>query len=124
MSLGITERVHFLGPQPDGWRYATLWKALVLPSQYDPFGGAAAEGHAMGVPVLVSDKTGYSDMVLHGQNGVIMKTPMHKQHIDDAFTQLLSLIEKPQWTADQFRAHSRQVYDDVILERLLREFIC
>ena len=67
LSLGIKERVHFLGPQPAGWRYATLCKVLILFSQYDPFGGAAAEGHAMGAPVLVSDKTGYSDMVLHGQ---------------------------------------------------------
>ena len=30
LSLGIKERVHFLGPQPDGSRYTTLCKALIL----------------------------------------------------------------------------------------------
>jgi UDP-glucose:(heptosyl)LPS alpha-1,3-glucosyltransferase len=123
LSLGVADRVRFLGPQADGWRYAALCKALVLPSQYDPFGGAAAEGHAMGLPVLVSDKTGYADMVLHGQNGVILRTPMNDRNLEDAFTGLVSLIENPRWTPDQLRAHSRQVDDDVVMERLLDEFI-
>lgn len=122
-SLGVADRAHYLGPQPDGWRYAALCKALVLPSQYDPFGGAAAEGHAMGVPVLVSDKTGYADLVLDGHNGVILRTPMTERHIEEAFMRLESLMENPEWTPDQFRAHSRQVDDDVILDKLLEEFV-
>ena len=76
VELDIQERVHFLGPQPDGWRYASLCKALVLPSRYDPFGGAAAEGNAMGVPVLISDMTGYIDYVIPNQNGIIFSKSM------------------------------------------------
>lgn len=121
---GVGDRVHFLGPQPDGWQYAALCKAMVLPSQYDPFGGAAAEGHAMGIPVLVSDKTGYADWVVHGLNGVIISTPMKQPQIEAAFADLHKLVESSKWSPEMFREHAHQVDDDVILERLLREFIC
>jgi UDP-glucose:(heptosyl)LPS alpha-1,3-glucosyltransferase len=121
--LGLADRVHFLGPQPDGWRYAAMCRALVLPSQYDPFGGAAAEGHAMGLPVLVSDKTGYADAVIHGQNGVILDTPMTVAHVRQAFHTLHSLIEDPSWTAEQLRDHARRVDDDSVLEKLLEDFL-
>jgi UDP-glucose:(heptosyl)LPS alpha-1,3-glucosyltransferase len=122
-SLGLDGRVHFLGPQSQGWRFASLGKALVLPSQYDPFGGASAEGHAMGLPVLVSDKTGYADRVIHGENGVVLKTPMSAERIECAFSELAQLIESPRWTPDQLRNHARQVDDDIILEKLMNRFL-
>ncbi len=120
---GLGDRVHFLGPRPSGWRFAALAKAMILPSQYDPFGGAAAEGHAMGIPTLVSDKTGYADSVTHGENGVILKTPMTSSAIRQAFASLHALIENPQRTAQQLREHARQVDDDVILDKLIEEFL-
>ncbi|WP_319408666.1 glycosyltransferase [uncultured Desulfosarcina sp.] len=121
--LNLDGRVHFLGPQSQGWRYAALCRALVLPSRYDPFGGAAAEGHAMGVPVLVSDKTGYADFVSPGVNGVIVSSPMVQPLIDTAFADFHDLIERPQWSPERIRDHARQVDDEVILEKLLSEFI-
>jgi UDP-glucose:(heptosyl)LPS alpha-1,3-glucosyltransferase len=121
--MGLGDRVHFLGPQPSGWRFAALARAIVLPSQYDPFGGVAAEGHAMGIPALVSDKTGYVDGVIDGQNGIILKTPMIDSAIRQAFARLRAMIENPTWTAEQFREHARQVDDDVILERLMEDFL-
>lgn len=120
---GLGDRVHFLGPQTNGWRFAALARAIVLPSQYDPFGGAAAEGHAMGIPALVSDKTGYVDHVIHGENGIVLKTPMTDSAIRQAFADLHALIEKPQRTAEQLREHARQVDDDVILDKLMEEFL-
>ena len=121
--LGLGKRIHFLGPQPQGWRYASFCRALVLPSHYDPFGGASAEGHAMGLPVLVSDTTGYADQVVHGCNGIILKTPMTSEIIVDGFRALLALIEHPAQTPEQIRKHVRNLDDDIILERLLGEFL-
>jgi len=121
--LGLSSRVHFLGPKPDGWRYASFCRAVVLPSQYDPFGGAAAEGHAMGLPVLVSDRTGYADWVTHGQNGIIIETPMTADRIDPAFRELAQIIETPVCSPDDLRNHARNVDDDVILEKLLKTFL-
>ncbi len=122
-ALGLEKRVHFIGPKPDGWRYASFCSAVVLPSQYDPFGGAAAEGHAMGLPVLVSDKTGYMDWVVHGENGVIIKTPMTAGRIGEAFKVLAQLIETPRHTPQELRDHARNVDDDVILDKLFKNFL-
>ena len=122
-ALGITKRIHYIGPQENGWRYAAACKALVLPSYYDPFGGAAAEGHAMGLPVLVSDKTGYADRVVHGENGVILKTPFESIAVKAAFAELEALIEAPKWSPVQIRQHARYVADDVVLSRLLEQFL-
>jgi UDP-glucose:(heptosyl)LPS alpha-1,3-glucosyltransferase len=121
-SLGVAQRIHFFGPQPDGWRYAAMCKALVLPSHYDPFGGAAAEGNAMGLPVLVSDRTGYADLIQEGKNGVVLQMPATAQRIQQAFIALQRLIENPVWEPDRIREHARQVDDDVILEQLLENF--
>lgn len=121
--FGLSGRIHFLGAQPDGWRYATMCKGLVLPSRYEPFGGAAAEGHAMGVPVLISNKTGYRDFVKPGENGVILKASADDKAIEAAFRALKGLIENPMWTPIQLRNHARQLDDAVILDRLLTQFL-
>ncbi len=121
--LSLAHRVHFLGPQPQGWRYASFCRALVLPSHYDPFGGAAAEGHAMGIPVLVSDATGYADWVQHGENGILLKTPMTEAVVRQGFRELLELIASPRRTPDELRAHAAALDDDRITDRLMEEFL-
>jgi len=121
--LGLFTRVHFLGAQEKGWRYASICKALVLPSRYDPFGGAAAEGHAMGIPVLVSDKTGYADWVLPGKSGIILKSPITKDSIKNAFNELLQLIEIPKMTPQQIREHNKNLDNKIISAILIREFL-
>jgi glycosyltransferase involved in cell wall biosynthesis len=96
---------------------------VVLPSRYEPFGGAAAEGLAMGLPVLVSDETGSLDLVTAGQNGVILPTPMTPERIRTAFQTLQGLIEAPVLKPADIRDGARSVANDVILDRLMTEFI-
>jgi len=121
--MGLTYRVHFLGPQHKGWKYASMCKALVLPSRYDPFGGAAAEAQAMGLPVMVSDKTGYAEWILRGKNGVILNTPATKERIQNAFTALLRLIDAPVMTPTQIREYNKNLDNTIITKRLIREFL-
>lgn len=121
--FGLSHRVHFLGAQKKGWKYASICKALVLPSRYDPFGGAAAEAHAMGLPVLVSDKTGYADWVMPGKNGVILESPVTKDKIKNVFKGLIQLIETPKMTPTQIREHNKNLDNDVISKKLIHEFL-
>ncbi len=120
--LYVGERVHFLGPQKNGWRYAALCKALALPSRYDPFGGASAEGHAMGLPVLVSSRTGYKERVKDGINGVILEVPATGEAIENAFIRLDKLVKNPKTTPETIREGCRDLDNPVISERLFREF--
>lgn len=118
--LGLKNRVHFLGPQPNGWKYASICKAMILPSRYEPFGLAAAEAQAMGLPVLVSKTTGYAQLVMPGKNGIILE---NEQDIQRAFTSLRDLIENPPMSASQIREEISHLDNDIISEKIIREFL-
>ncbi|MEA5503451.1 glycosyltransferase family 4 protein [Halotia wernerae UHCC 0503] len=73
-SLGITDRVKFLGfvnqsQLPAIYRSSDLF---ILPSEYEPFGVVVNEAMLCGCPVIVSDQVGSRhDLVQHGINGFI-----------------------------------------------------
>lgn len=122
--LSLDDRVVFLGTQENGWEYAALCKALVLPSRYEPFGIAPAEANAMGIPVLVSDKTGYMDQIEEGKNGVILKFPANPETIADAFARLLTTIEST--TSEKAEVIREKVHSldfNVLTDRLLHRFL-
>ena len=119
----ITNRIRFLGSQSEGWRFAALCKAIVLPSHFEPFGLAAAEAQAMGLPALVSGRTGYSELIEQGQTGVVLKHPMTLDRIRDAFKNLQALIENPRKSADQIRNHIKFLDKSTVLSKLIHDFI-
>ncbi|WP_414575266.1 glycosyltransferase family 4 protein [Anabaena sp. CCY 9402-a] len=62
-SLGLKERVHFLGLRRD---IPDLMKAVdfvVFPSRYEPFGLVVIEAMASGLPVITASSTGAADLV-------------------------------------------------------------
>jgi UDP-glucose:(heptosyl)LPS alpha-1,3-glucosyltransferase len=121
--LHLRDRIHFLGPQEKGWRLASLCKAAVLPSHYEPFGVAAAEAQAMGLPVLVSDKTGYAELILPGKNGIILRRPFVEDAIAGAFHQLRQLIEEPTMSPGEIRALTERLDSRTILREMVDQFL-
>lgn len=69
--LAVSERVDFVGYVDDRRRNRLLEQGWVaaFPSLYEPFGIVALEAMAAGVPVVVSDTGGLSDIVEHGVDG-------------------------------------------------------
>ena len=70
--LGITARVHHLGPVDDAtlsalYRHA---RAVVMPSIYEGFGMPALEGLAYGLPVLAADATALPEVL--GGHGTLL----------------------------------------------------
>ncbi|HBX24036.1 MAG TPA: DUF1957 domain-containing protein [Desulfotomaculum sp.] len=72
-SIGVSEQVEFLGFVDDPGRNKLLHQATVavFPSIYEPFGIVALEAMAAGVPVVVSDTGGLSDVIEHGVDGYL-----------------------------------------------------
>ena len=77
----------------------------------------------MGLPVLVSDKTGYVDWVIPGKNGVILECPVTKDKIKNVFAELIQLIETPEITSAQIREHNKNLDNDIISKKLIHEFL-
>jgi glycosyltransferase involved in cell wall biosynthesis len=73
-SLGIAERVRFLGfvnqsGLPETYRASDI---LVLPSEYEPFGLVVNEAMLCRCPVIVSDRVGARfDLIREGETGYV-----------------------------------------------------
>jgi D-inositol-3-phosphate glycosyltransferase len=73
-TLGIAERVHFLGAQPQRempWVYSAA-DITVVPSCNESFGLAAVESLACGTPVVATRVGGLACIVRHGETGYLV----------------------------------------------------
>ncbi|MBJ7354225.1 MAG: glycosyltransferase family 4 protein [Thermoleophilaceae bacterium] len=70
--LGVAGRVHFVGPVSEPERYLAAADALTMPSTYEPWGNAALEACASGLPVVVAQAHGVRDFVEDERSGLIV----------------------------------------------------
>ncbi len=70
---GLHDRIHCLGHQIDVAKYIAAADVMVLPSYFETFGLALAEGMAMGKPGITYDTGGCSEVVIDGKTGYIAK---------------------------------------------------
>ena len=69
-ALGIAERLHFTGPQPDVVPYLSIMDVGVNCSEQEGLSNAVMEYMASGVPCIVSQSGGNPDLIAHSQNGL------------------------------------------------------
>ncbi|MBI3597182.1 MAG: glycosyltransferase family 4 protein [Nitrospirae bacterium] len=62
--------------------------ALIFPSYYDTFGNVPLEAMASGLPVIVTAQCGVSELITHGQDGLILK---HTEDLDGMAAALTAL---------------------------------
>lgn len=131
-ALGVENRIYFTGYIDDSIRNV-LYKAAdvaVFPSLYEPFGIVALEAMAARTPVVASDTSGISEIVLHGVNGLkaftnnpvsladnivwMLQHPDHAHKMRDrAWEDVLTLYN---W--DKIAATTTEIYEDIHQEYL------
>lgn len=87
--LGLTKRVHFLGPQKHVTPLFALADSVIIPSLYDPFANVTVEALAMGVYVVSSAFNGGKE-VLTSQSGTVIEDLMNKQGFASALKKALN----------------------------------
>mgnify|MGYP000911622189 FL=1 len=70
-SLGLADRVTFLGKQDDVAQVISVADLLLLPSEKESFGLVALEAMACGVPTIGSMAGGIPELVAHGTTGFL-----------------------------------------------------
>ncbi|MHB8910440.1 MAG: glycosyltransferase family 4 protein [Syntrophales bacterium] len=70
--LGIADHVRFFGWRPDVAQVMSACDIFCLPSINEGMGKVLVEAMAMGKPIVASDIGGIRDIVLHGENGLLV----------------------------------------------------
>lgn len=71
-SLGIADRVSFVGRRDDIERYYGAGDLFVIPTAYEPFGLVHLEALACGLPVVTTATAGGAEVVEQGRNGYVI----------------------------------------------------
>ena len=71
-ALGIEDRVHLLGARNDVPDVLAALDVFAMPSEWEPFGLAAAEAMAAGLPVIASEVGGLPEVVAAGVTGILV----------------------------------------------------
>ncbi len=74
-SLGLVGRVSFLPPRSDVEFFYAAADAYVGPSMEDAFAQPPAESMACGLPVVTTRNNGGAEIIVHGENGLVMEDP-------------------------------------------------
>ena len=122
VTLGVSERIRWLGLRRDPERWYGAADVLVLPTRYEPFGNVHLEALASGLPVVTTTAAGGAEVVEEGKNGAVV-APNDAAALAAAVTGLLSenravLTEAARRAAEPY-THQRQAE---AFERLYREF--
>ncbi|MBB3109315.1 N-acetyl-alpha-D-glucosaminyl L-malate synthase BshA [Paenibacillus phyllosphaerae] len=70
-TMGLEDRVHFLGKQDDVAHVISIADLMLLPSEKESFGLVALEAMACGVPTIGSIAGGIPELVTHGETGYL-----------------------------------------------------
>jgi glycosyltransferase involved in cell wall biosynthesis len=70
-TLGIAQRVHFLGWRPDTAALLAAVDMLVCPSRHEPLGNVVIEGWAARKPVVAAASAGPVELIRNGETGIL-----------------------------------------------------
>jgi glycogen(starch) synthase len=121
-SLGIQDRVSFLdyvsGPALEAlYRISQL---LVCPSLYEPFGIVPLEGMINGIPVIVSDTGGMSEIVEDERSGLKVP-PGDAIALEKAILRMIENPEEARRMANEGQERAKRVYSWERVAELVEE---
>ncbi|KAF6584335.1 N-acetyl-alpha-D-glucosaminyl L-malate synthase BshA [Paenibacillus sp. EKM211P] len=119
-SLGLQDKVFFLGKQDQIAEVISMADVLLLPSEKESFGLVALEAMACGVPTIGSQAGGVPELVVHGSTGYLAEIG-NTEAMADYAVELLS----DEAMAERFReaclTRARTVFCDELITRQYEE---
>ena len=118
-SLGIEQRVVFFGFRPDRLTFLRGFDLFALPSQLEGIPRCLMEAMAAEVAVVASNIPGCSDLVTHGQTGLL-----HEQADEKMLGQAIEQIAgQPTFAADLVKRARKLVEDKYSGARMAKEYM-
>ena len=123
--LGVMDKTIFTGFVPDISEYYAASDLFVFPTLYEPFGLVITEALASGLPVIVSEFAGATDIMNDGCEGLLLKDPTNPKEIAEKVNVLVEdenlrkqmsrnarkTVEKYSW--DEVARKILEIYEEV-----------
>jgi UDP-glucose:(heptosyl)LPS alpha-1,3-glucosyltransferase len=74
-NLGISERIHWVPFSKEIEIWFAMADFFVFPTLYEPFGMVISEAMASGLPVITNKQAGASELIVHGESGLLLENP-------------------------------------------------
>lgn len=125
-TLGIAERVRFLGWRTDRGALLRAADVCALPSRYEPFGTVILEAWAAGTPLIACQSAGPAAHVTDGENGLLtpiddvdaLAQAIKRLQEEDALRERLILkgyaTYRQSYTRQAVTARMLSVYDEIL----------
>jgi glycogen(starch) synthase len=134
--LRLGASVELLGMQRDRALRELYGKAhvAVFPSSYEPFGIVALEAMASGVPCIVGDAGGLSEIIRHSVTGLkvrpkdpmslasAVKQVLSDKHLSQSLQKNARKVAYEEYSWDDIAERTRETYSEVIHESLVTSF--
>src|SRR5206468_10833037 len=101
------ERVIFMGRTDHVEQIYAAADAFLLPTHYDSFALVVTEAMACGLPVVVSREAGASELIQHGENGLLLGDVTN---VEELAGHMRSLLEN-RYSAANLGAAARQTVE-------------
>jgi UDP-glucose:(heptosyl)LPS alpha-1,3-glucosyltransferase len=88
--LQLASKVRFLGSSEDVMQFYAAADAYVGPSLEDAYGLPVLEAMACGLPVIASSRAGVSEIITHGEDGLVLRDPQDPMELARALQQICS----------------------------------
>jgi glycosyltransferase involved in cell wall biosynthesis len=110
-SLGITDRVRFLGWREDVPALLTRADFLVCPSLHEPLGNVVLEAWSAGLPVIATASDGPAGLIKNGESGILVPLPDRPGGGPNALAQAIERLCADIVLRARLGAAGRRVYE-------------
>ncbi len=111
-SLGVRDRVIFLGFRADPKEAYFASDFLIHPTFYDPGSLVALEALACGLPVVTTRFNGNSELLTPGETGLVIDDPHDHQALGKAIAEMADAAKLPARKVAALAAGRRWTFDD------------
>ncbi len=102
-SLGVSNRVHFLGGRTDVLEWMLAADLLVHPARTENTGTVLLEAMVSGLPLLVSDVCGYAFHIEKAEAGCLVPSPFTQERFNRLLQETVHSPNLAQWRANGLR---------------------